>query len=370
MPSIVLPEPERTRRGVGLVLLVLCLLVGTVLLALQLLLPPLFDTEKGPMVHYTSMLVGAGLAIPAGAMYLTVPRLLDRYDPEPWYALVGCLLWGGICATSFSMPFNELAGAISQTFAIAVVAPIVEEAWKGLGVLAVFYFLRREFDGVVDGIIYATFTAIGFAAVENVIYYARAVQESRDAFATVFFLRGVLAPWGHPLYTSMTGIGVGLARESGSAFTRFIAPVLGYCGAVFLHMLWNGSAVLGGLLGPVGGVLFLTTLPLWLIFVVAFLVMVILLVRRRGRVIRQFLVDEVALGTVSREEVDLVCSAFGTLRARLRWGARGVEFARAIARLALSKWHTSRAVGARKHTVSYDFIVPLRQKVAALRRAL
>jgi RsiW-degrading membrane proteinase PrsW (M82 family) len=370
MSSVVLPDPERTRRTVGLVLLVLALLVGSALLFFQLLIPPLFDEEKGPMVHYASMLVGAGLAIPAGAMYLTVPRLLDRYDPEPWYALTGCLLWGGICATSFSIPFNELAGAVSEVFAIAVVAPVVEEAWKGLCVLAVFYFLRREFDGVVDGIIYATFTAIGFAAVENVIYYAKAVQESQDAFATVLFLRGVLGPWGHPLYTSMTGIGVGLARESKSGLVRFVAPVLGYCGAVLLHMLWNGSAVLGSVVGPAGGVLFLLMLPIWLIFVAAFLVIVIVLVRRRGRVIREYLVDEVALGTVSREEVDLVCSAFGAVRARLRWGATGVDFVRAIARLALSKWHTSRAMDSRTHTVSYDFIVPLRQKIGELRRHL
>ena len=51
-------------------------------------------------------------------------------------------------------------------------APFVEEAMKGLAVFGVFYFLRREFDGVVDGVIYATFAALGFAAVENIIYYA------------------------------------------------------------------------------------------------------------------------------------------------------------------------------------------------------
>ena len=68
---------------------------------------------------------------------------------------------------------------------------------------------------VRDGIIYATFCALGFAAVENISYYAR--SEAHNALAATFFVRGILAPWGHPLYTSMTGIGFGLSRESTGA---------------------------------------------------------------------------------------------------------------------------------------------------------
>ena len=94
---------------------------------------------------------------------------------------------------------------------------------KGLAVLGVFYFLRREFDGVVDGVIYATFAALGFAAVENVVYYSNAMRADAggEALAATFLLRGVLAPWGHPLYTSMTGIGFGIARETRNT----VAPV-------------------------------------------------------------------------------------------------------------------------------------------------
>ena len=47
---------------------------------------------------------------------------------------------------------------------------------KGMAVFGVFFFLKREFDGVVDGVIYATFAALGFAATENIIYYANAVK--------------------------------------------------------------------------------------------------------------------------------------------------------------------------------------------------
>ncbi len=373
-----LPDPERTRRHVGCALWLTGVLGGGLLLVLLFLLPPLFGSHPG--AKYLAMFIGAFLAFPAAVIYLTVPRLLDRYDPEPWYALLGCLVWGAFAACGFAAFINSLfggavaifaGGQVGDTFATVMSAPFVEELLKGLGVFGVFYFLRREFDGVVDGIIYATFTAIGFAAVENVVYYSRAaLAPSGVQLVWTFAMRGVLAPWGHPLYTSMTGIGLGIARETDRASVRWLAPILGYIGAVALHATWNASAVIAQGLGGGGLWLLALSLPLWLIFVAAFFVIVIVLVRRRGRIIREHLLDEVALGHLSTTELDLICSAFGLVRARMRWGDRGIEFVRAAARLALSKWHSERASRAHMHTVSMDFILPLRERLAQLRTGL
>jgi hypothetical protein len=177
-------------------------------------------------------------------------------------------------------------------------------------------------------------------------------------------LRGMLSPWAHPVYTSMFGIGMGLSREAKSQGVKYMAPFAGYCGAVFLHFVWNGSASVGE------GVLFVVLLPLWLVFVASFIVMIIVLVRRRGRIIREHLQDEVALGTIDRGELEMVCSAFGILNARMRHGKIGEDFVRATARLALSKWHTARASDAKNSTVSWEFIVPLRKRIAELRAQL
>jgi hypothetical protein len=234
---------------------------------------------------------------------------------------------------------------------------------KGVAVLGVFYFLRREFDGVVDGVIYATFVALGFAATENIIYYSNAVKHDPQgsALAATFVLRGVLAPWGHPLYTSMTGIGFGISRETNKTWLKWMAPIFGYCAAMFLHCVWNTSSTISGFL-------FLVMLPLWLIFVAAFIGILIWLVIRKGRIIRMHLQDEVLLGNLTREELDLVCSAFGGLRATFGWGgSAGRKFVRTAARLGLSKWHAGRALKGRKKTVSADWIVPLRQELFELR---
>jgi len=362
-----MPDPERGRRTVGLVLYIVGMTAGAILLVLLFFLLPVV-MGIGPQMS-VAMLVGAILAFPAMCVYLLVPRLLDRYDPEPLYALVMALAWGAVAACGFSAMVNTIVGAILGEVASTVVsAPLMEEASKGMLLLGFFYFLRREFDGVVDGIIYASFVAIGFAAVENVIYYANAgLDPTGPGVAGTFFMRGLLTPWLHPLFTAMTGIGVGLARESTRAWLRLFGPPLGYMTAVFLHALWNGSSVLLGSFGAPGVLILLASIVLWLIFVVAFLAMVFGLVMRRGRIIRAHLVDEVALGHLTQTELNLVASAFGGFTAYMRKGSAGTEFVRAVARLALSKWHTGRAMRGKTHTVSMEFIVPLRRKIRELR---
>ncbi len=366
-----LPAYDRRLRKVGFGLYLLGQLCGG-LLGVVFMLPVLTDAGV-----CGAMCLGMVLAFPAGLVYLTFPRLLDRYDPEPWYALIGCLLWGAIAAVGFSLAINTTAGLAASfsagpetadVIAAVVSAPLVEEAFKGLGVAGVFFFLRREFDGIVDGIIYATFIALGFATVENVLYYGRAASEG--VLGLTFVMRGVLLPWGHPVYTSMIGIGFGMARETEKPWVRVVAPVAGYIAAVALHGMWNGSASLAGIIGERGAMIFICMLPVWLLFVLTFVIIIVLLVRRRGRLIRSFLLDEIALGNLSRSEVDLVCEPFGLLKARRRFGRVGTDFVRATARLALSKWHSQRAHRQQMRTVSMDFVVPLRNRIRELRHEL
>ncbi|MCU0685755.1 MAG: PrsW family intramembrane metalloprotease [Polyangiaceae bacterium] len=366
---------EKNRRMLGAALWSLGVLVGGLLLLFLFVIAPLMD--RGPSA-IVSMFFASLLAFPAVLVYLWVPVLVDRYDPEPWWCLAMAFIWGAIPACGFSAVINTaissvggaVAGAAGSTIAGAVIsAPIFEEAFKGMAVLGMFWFLRREFDGVVDGVIYATFAALGFAAVENVVYYARSLQSGGEVgLAVTFVMRGVLSPWGHPLYTSMTGLGVGIARETNKGWLKICAPIGGYCAAVFLHSLWNGSAFLSSAMDfP----LFLVMLPLWFLFVAAFGAIVIALVVREGRIIRMFLQDEVLIGNLSQQEVDLVCSPLGRLKSSLAGrGKRGRRFIDAASRLALSKWHATRAMQGQKRTISADFIAPLRQELQRLRHEM
>jgi len=366
-------HPEATRRTIGLILYGVLMLMGAALLLLIFVLPALFG--RNPEVDVTAMGVGALFALPPLAIYLWMPWIVDRYDPEPLWALMLCLFWGGIAACGFSAAINTAVGGVAEAvlgqgagdaIGACISAPVVEEFWKGLAVFGMFYFARREFDGVVDGIIYATFAALGFAAIENVVYYGNAAKtemlRNKDGILLgTFLVRGVLAPWGHPLYTSMTGIGFGVARETEKTWLRWCAPIFGYMGAMFLHCVWNTAAT-------ISGQLVVLMLPLWLLFVLAFFCLVVYLVVRKGRIIRQFLQDEILLGNMTKEEINIVCSPFGRMRASFTMGGKpGREFVDAAARLALSKWHTGRAQRGKKKTISADFVVPLRQDLHRLR---
>ena len=336
-------DPERTRRIVGLILYVVLMLFASVLLLAMFLLAPLLDPKGDPGTEYTAMAIGAALALPALFVYLWLPWIMDRYDPEPIWALTLALGWGAIAACGFAAVINTfvmgmgeaIAPGLGEVLSACVSAPVVEEAFKGMAIFGMYYFVKREFDGVVDGIIYATFAALGFAAVENILYYGRAAsaemtQEGAEgALAITVFMRGFLSPWIHPLFTSMTGIGFGIARETEKKWVRWVAPIGFYFLAVFLHSTWNTAATISGMLTVL-------MLPLWLLFVVAFFVIVIVLVVRKGRIIRQHLQDEVLMGTITQQELEMVCSAWAHWRAahlprQLRPSSRPTSFARAWA---------------------------------------
>jgi len=377
---VVARNPHRTRTVVGGLIYAVFMMIGAAIILKLFIWDPL-TTGNNFDARFDAMATGALLAFPPLVVYLWLPWVIDRFDPEPWWCLALALLWGGVAAAGFSGLINTGAVEIAQAIAggtpkeaaqvgeaigACVSAPLVEEFWKGLAVFGVFFFLRREFDGVVDGIIYGTFAALGFAATENVIYYSRAqltdtLSHHEGVLATTFVLRGILSPWGHPLYTSMTGIGFGISRETSKTWLKWCAPVFGYGFAVFLHALWYGAATISGML-------VMLMLPLWLLFNLAFLGIICWLVVRKWRIIRDNLKDEVLIGTLTQQELNLICSPFGRMKATFgHGGSAGRRFISHGARLGLCKWHAARAMKGKKETISIGFIGPLRQELAQLR---
>ena len=192
-------------------------------------------------------------AVPVGplvACYLW----LDRYEPEPRRLLVAGLLWGAFVATAVALPLQLLAssGGLSEARLAETVAPLTEEATKGLFLLLLLWWRRAELDGILDGLVYAGLVGIGFAFTENILYLASAAHEADptgpggvSAVTGTFVVRCLFSPFAHPLFTSLTGIGVGIAVNARSGGTRILAPVLGYAAAVLAHATWNTAVVSG-----------------------------------------------------------------------------------------------------------------------------
>ena len=207
-------------------------------------------------------------------------------------------------------------------------APLSEETFKGLFLLVMWLLFRKEFNGLTDGIVYAGVVAAGFAFTENIQYFAMAFMEQGAAgFTVTFGLRGIVTPFLHPMFTGMTGIAIGVAAVSRSLPVKFIAPFLGWCGAVLLHALWNLSSSFGGwglLIGLVVG----------FVCFVAFVAFVVWTRKREARVIGEHLTAYADTGWISREEVGMLASMKLRREAR-RWarfhrGPEGVKSMRSF----------------------------------------
>jgi RsiW-degrading membrane proteinase PrsW (M82 family) len=256
--------------------------------------------------------------IPLGTVLLTV-RFIDRWEPEPRPLLLFAFVWGAVVSIAVTMLlqpyFSAVAGPASgldyTTFAVTVQAPVVEEFAKSLGLLLLLLFARKHFDGPVDGVVFAFTIAAGFAFTENILYFGRAIAESSDPgteLAVVFFLRGVMSPFAHAIFTGTTGLIMGFAARRWHNGLSVLAFAVGLVPAMLLHSAWNSM-----------GTDFLATYVLVQvpIFLLAVTVIVLLRVAER-RLTRQRLREYAAAGWFSAAEVDMLATSGGR-RSALRW---------------------------------------------------
>ncbi|MFD4612755.1 PrsW family intramembrane metalloprotease [Streptomyces sp. NPDC058440] len=210
-------------------------------------------------------LVGLGLAVLPVPLLTAAFRWLDRVEPSPWRNLVFAFAWGAcaaaliaIVANSFATHWIATATADADgadTLGATVIAPVVEESAKAAAVLLVFLFRRRDFTGIVDGVVIAGVTATGFAFTENILYLGNAFGTDQltgdrgiaSVTAATFFVRVIMSPFAHPMFTVLTGIGFGIAAMSGDRrrLRRLLPPPAGLLLAMGMHALWNGSTTFG-----------------------------------------------------------------------------------------------------------------------------
>ncbi|HBG74631.1 MAG: hypothetical protein A2X25_11405 [Chloroflexi bacterium GWB2_49_20] len=242
---------------------------------------------------------------------------IDRYEKEPGLLLGAVFLWGAIVAAGGAFIINTFLGVglyiftsseAATAFATgSLIAPFVEEILKGFSVLIVFLIFRKEFDSILDGIIYAGVAALGFAATENIYYIFNYgfVQSGWQGLWTLVFIRVILVGWQHPFYTAFTGIGFALARLNRSIWVKIIAPLIGLGLAMFTHSVHNTLAsILSGLSGLAFGILidwigwfFMFCFILWAI-------------NKEGQILKKYLAEEVKLGIISSSHYQTASSSW------------------------------------------------------------
>ena len=362
--------------AIKIVLAILAILIASILGLLVLLV---IGIETGPI----GLILGLLAAMIPVPLYVVLVLWIDRYEGEPLWMLSTAFFWGALVAAFFAFLFNTIFGltismlaqdaSAGEASTAVISAPIVEEIGKSL-ILFIFFFAKKdEFDGIVDGIVYASMAGLGFAMTENILYYGNAAAQSGGILTATVIVRGFFAPFSHPLFTSLAGIGLGLARQSNNIAVKLATPILGLLMAIFMNSIWYASTVLGG------GAAFL--LIYIVVMVPAFLIVLVVIalsLRREGQVVRQFLVTEIEGGLFTHEEYEKLGSISGRMGSSFdalsRTGVKGWRtrrrFNQLASELAFHRSRVSRGIHSRKHDAAAQeaaYLHALRALVEELR---
>ncbi|MFN4001984.1 PrsW family intramembrane metalloprotease [Microcella sp.] len=364
-PGLALP-PRRSRAG-----LVVAAVVGFIVLALVMLfvLAYLF-VGLGP----AGVIIGGIMALVPLTIVFWGIRWIDRWEPEPRGALVFAFLWGaGVSVLIALIVDAEIQNVIAaaglgefgaEFFGAAIQAPIVEEVGKGLGVLLLFFAVRRHFDGPVDGIVYSAWVAGGFAFTENILYFGSELAAG-GAPVEVFFIRGIMSPFAHVMFTAFIGAAIGFAAQRPGWFRGVVAFIIGLIPAVLLHAFWNGVLFF---ISDFYGYYLLVQVPMFLVAVW----LVTLLRRQERRITFERLSEYSAVGWLHPDEVAMLASPGGR-RAAMGWArSHGLAplmkaFIRDATRLAYAR---QRVLADRDTIGAQADEAELLQRVAASRHAL
>jgi RsiW-degrading membrane proteinase PrsW (M82 family) len=198
--------------------------------------------------------VGAGLllallvSVVPTALYVGGLYWLDRYEKEPRLLVTAAFLWGSIPALIlalaaeifFHLPPNLIGPGSLEAARLGVIAPLLQEALKGVAVLFIALRHRREFDNILDGIIYGAVVGFGFAMTGNLIdHVSTFALWGFDGLNVGAIVEGLLFGLDHAFYTAVFGLGLGLGRLALARWRRWAWPLAGFALAVAMHALHN-----------------------------------------------------------------------------------------------------------------------------------
>jgi RsiW-degrading membrane proteinase PrsW (M82 family) len=317
--QVVVAKPRRS--GWVLAIAIVGFILITIILALVLVY---LYAVLGP----TALLYAGLLAsLPLVAVLLGI-RWVDRWEPEPRIVLLFAFFWGAAASVFIALVFSGITqsylasrglqkSSMADFFETVVQAPIVEETAKGLGVLLLFWVMRKYFDGPVDGIVYGATVGIGFAFTENIQYFGLAIIQDHgfgQGVGETFLLRAVLSPFAHVMFTSVTGLALGIAARDSNRVGAIGYFLLGLVPAIFLHGFWNSAGY-----WATNWYLyyFFIQVPLFVIAIVG-----VVRLRRHEQVITHDRLSEYAgAGWFTQSEVNLISTGAGR-RQVLAWAAR------------------------------------------------
>jgi RsiW-degrading membrane proteinase PrsW (M82 family) len=359
-----------------------------VLLWLLLIDVFVFTQSSGPGVAAICALV----CLPTTGFGLLVVRRMDRNEKEPWRLVLVAAAWGAIVATSLVIWGETVWEATAQRSLVpgpgldastAFMAGVLEELAKGSAVVLLFLVMRKDFDDVVDGIVYGAAVGLGFNFMESITYmtnlFAIFQPEGIGGYAAGFqwYARQVLGLFfGHATYTAFIGAGIGVARQLPTMRQKGFAIVSGFIIAIAAHFSWDAWLTFFPIQGTLFGLveIHLRTLIMTGPFTAAIIALLLFGIRFEGQNLLDQFRKEAAdgRGAIRPDEVLVLASPWQRLKQRLRTLNHGgfrayLKVARlqsAQLDLAMERWHRER----REIDAPLEAEDRLRERVIELRR--
>ena len=182
----------------------------------------------------------------------------DRWEPEPAHQILKIFCLGivsivpaGLLEWFFQSRVFQIESASMSQFlplnlaiCFLVIAPI-EEFFK-YSVVKTFIYPRHYFNEKVDGVVYMVAAAMGFSALENVMYILNVGMISDAYRATwVGIMRGILSTPAHAIFSGFVGVYLGQAKFAPTKSKALWLTVLGLLIGIFLHGLYNALVFAG-----------------------------------------------------------------------------------------------------------------------------
>jgi len=257
-------------------------------------------------------------------IFLRVLSGIDRFEREPTRYVIAAVLWGAVPAVILGLvaqlilgvPVEVLFGEKSlgsKLIESSLFAPLTEETLKAGALALIYLFRRREFDGWVDGVVYGAAAGFGFAFVEDCLYLIG--SQSWGDWVALYVLRVFVFGFLHGFWTSLVGIGFGLARNrTGSGLVK-VALVLGMLALAMLSHFAHNTAVT--LIEASGGATFLVALFNYAVVAALFIGLAFVAADRDRLLFRRYLADEVPM-TLKAEDFWALSGLGANAGARLR----------------------------------------------------
>lgn len=189
-------------------------------------------------------------------LYVIWIRNTEKYLREPYSRILRVFVFGAVVSVAIALIVESLAlnliktnlERVYQAFAqdpnlvtlllAVVVAPVVEEMAKALGVFQV----RGRMRDIEDGLIYGAVVGLGFAATENLLYESDALLTGgAQAFLATAVVRTFSSALLHSSASAVVGLGIARSAWQGKSWLPY------YVVGVVMHASFNLAASFGSL---------------------------------------------------------------------------------------------------------------------------